>query len=118
MNRWDLMQRSGEEYAVVKKRTKEIKWIQDARMETVMKSQSSKWETDLEERMEVIRKHCKNFIFGSPKYKLEFAGTSTCSDDVYVFVASNDKKKSKEKQKEKKKHKKLSFKRKSKSYKK
>ena len=110
------MQRSGEEYAVVKKRTKEIKWIQDARMETVMKSQSSKWETDLEERMEVIRKHCKNFIFGSPK--LEFAGTSTCSDDVYVFVASNDKKKSKEKQKEKKKQKKLSFKRKSKSYKK
>ena len=108
------MQRSGEEYAVVKKRTKEIKWIQDARMETVMKSQSSKWETDLEERMEVIRKHCKNFIFGSPK--LEFAG-STCSDDVFVANA-NDKKKSKEKQKEKKKHKKLSFKRKSKSYKK
>lgn len=102
------MQRSGEEYAVVKKRTKEIKWIQDARMETVVKSQS-KWETDLEERMEVIRKHCKNFIFGSPK--LEFGG----SDDVFVI---NDKKKSKEKEKEKKKQKKLSFKRKSKSDKK
>eukprot|EP00554_Chaetoceros_debilis_P010288 CAMPEP_0194107734 /NCGR_PEP_ID=MMETSP0150-20130528/7534_1 /TAXON_ID=122233 /ORGANISM="Chaetoceros debilis, Strain MM31A-1" /LENGTH=557 /DNA_ID=CAMNT_0038796219 /DNA_START=134 /DNA_END=1804 /DNA_ORIENTATION=+ len=113
MNRWDLMQRSGEEYAVVKKRTKEIKWIQDARMETVMKSQS-KWDTDLEERMEVIRKHFKNFIFGSPKLELKFAG-STCNSDDDVFVV-NDKKKSKEKEKEKKKQKKLSFKRKSKSY--
>ena len=107
------MQRSGEEYAVVKKRTKEIKWIQDARMETVMKSQS-KWDTDLEERMEVIRKHFKNFIFGSPKLE-SFAGSSNSDDDVFV---ANDKKKRKEKEKEKKKQKKLSFKRKSKSYKK
>jgi len=66
--RFDILQRSGEEYETVRHRTREIKWIQDYRTETVAKCQShSKFDSDIsmEEKLEGIKKKCRKMLLGS-----------------------------------------------------
>eukprot|EP00554_Chaetoceros_debilis_P004760 CAMPEP_0194095366 /NCGR_PEP_ID=MMETSP0149-20130528/56791_1 /TAXON_ID=122233 /ORGANISM="Chaetoceros debilis, Strain MM31A-1" /LENGTH=452 /DNA_ID=CAMNT_0038781307 /DNA_START=119 /DNA_END=1480 /DNA_ORIENTATION=- len=66
--RFDILQRSGEEYETVRHRTREIKWIQDYRTETVAKVQShSKFDSDIsmEEKLEGIKKKCRKMFLGS-----------------------------------------------------
>jgi len=66
--RFDILQRSGEEYDTVRHRTREIKWIQDYRTETVAKVQShSKFDSDIsmEEKLEGIKKKCRKMFLGS-----------------------------------------------------
>uniref|UniRef100_A0A7S3Q9X0 Uncharacterized protein n=1 Tax=Chaetoceros debilis TaxID=122233 RepID=A0A7S3Q9X0_9STRA len=66
--RFDILQRSGEEYDTVRHRTREIKWIQDYRTETVAKVQShSKFDSDIsmEEKLEGIKKKCRKMLLGS-----------------------------------------------------
>lgn len=62
--RFDILQRCGEKYEKVRHRTKEIKWIQDYRTETVAKSHS-KFDSDMEEKLEGIKRKCRKMFLGS-----------------------------------------------------